>query len=78
MLELCYELARRSDTTLSGAITVHATVRADASVQLRTQAQNLGSGYFERCVERKLATLVTVNERPAVDATTRVITVGNR
>lgn len=76
MLELCYELARRSDTALSAPVAVQAGVRADGSVELRTQAQNLGNGYFARCVERKLGALAVVSQLPEASANTRLIVVG--
>jgi hypothetical protein len=76
MLELCYELARRSDTALRGPITVQAGVRADGSVELRAQGQNLGNGYFARCVERKLSALSLVKQLPEAGPNTRTIVVG--
>lgn len=77
VLELCYELARRSDTSLSAPVTVHASVRTGGEVSLRTQDRNLGNGYFARCVERKLTTLVSASQLPETDANTRVIVLGN-
>jgi hypothetical protein len=76
VLELCYELARRSDKALRGPITVQAGVRADGSVELRAQGQNLGNGYFARCVERKLSVLAVVSQLPEANANTRMIVVG--
>jgi hypothetical protein len=77
-LELCYTLARRADSSLGEAITVHATVRADASVELRAQAASLGKGFFARCVERKLGALVTVSQLPEATADTHTIMLGVR
>jgi hypothetical protein len=76
VLELCYELARRSDKALRGPITVQAGVRADGSVELRAQGQNLGNGYFARCVERKLSVLAVVSQLPEASANTLMIVVG--
>jgi hypothetical protein len=75
-LELCYTLARRADASLGEAVTVHATVRADASVELRAQAASLGNGYFARCVERKVGALVAVSQLPEATADTRAIVLG--
>jgi hypothetical protein len=75
-LELCYSLARRADASLGKAVTVHATVRADASVELRAHAASLGNGYFARCVERKVGALVTVSQLPEATADTRTIMLG--
>lgn len=77
VLELCFELARRSDTALRGPITVQTSVRADGSVELRAQGQNLGNGYFARCVERKLSVLSVVSQLPEASANTRMIVVGS-
>jgi len=77
VLELCYELAHRSDTALRGPITVQAGVRADGSVELRAQGQSLGNGYFARCVERKLSVLAVVSQLPEATANTRIIVVGS-
>jgi len=76
LLELCYELARRSDTTLRGPVTVQAGVRANGEVELRAQGQNLGNGYFARCVERKLSALSIVSQLPEAGPSTRMIVVG--
>lgn len=75
-LELCYALARRADPSLAASVTVRATVRADASLELRAQTASLGNGYFTRCVERKHGPLVTVSELPEATADTRTIVVG--
>jgi hypothetical protein len=75
-LELCHGLARRADTTLAAQVTVQATVRADASVELRAEISSLGNGYFARCVERKLGSLVAVGQLPAPAADTRTIVIG--
>lgn len=76
VLELCYSIARRSDASLATPLTVQATVRADGSTQLHAPAGSTGAGYFARCVERKLSALVLVDQLPALDASTRVITLG--
>lgn len=76
VLELCYELARRSDTSLKAPVSLHATVRADGAVELRAAAQSLGDGFFTRCVERKLSTIVSVSQLPEAGASTRTIVLG--
>jgi hypothetical protein len=76
VLELCYELARRSDTSLKAPVSLQATVRADGAVELRAAAQTLGNGFFTRCVERKLSTIVSVNQLPEATASTRTIVLG--
>jgi hypothetical protein len=76
VLELCYELARRSDTSFKAPVSLHATVRADGAVELRAASQSLGNGFFTRCVERKLSTIVPVNQLPEPTASTRTIVLG--
>jgi hypothetical protein len=76
VLELCYELARRSDVSLKAPVSLHATVRADGAVELRAEAQTLGNGFFSRCVERKLSTIVPVKQLPEATASTRMIVLG--
>lgn len=77
LLDLCYELARRSDRMLRGPITVQAGVRANGTVELRAKGQNLGKGYFARCVERKLSALTIVSKLPEAGVNTRMIVVGD-
>lgn len=75
-LELCYHLARRSDTSLKAPVELHATVRTDGVVELRAHAQSLGDGFFSRCVERKLSAIRTVAQAPEATAATRTIVLG--
>lgn len=75
-LELCYHLARRSDPSLKGPVELHATVRADGTVELRAHAQSLGNGFFSRCVERKLSAIRPVVQAPEATAATRTIVLG--
>jgi len=77
-LALCYALARRADASLAAQLTVHATVRADASVELRVQAGAVGNGYFARCVERKIGALVVVRQLPEAPADARTIVLGEK
>lgn len=76
VLELCYELARRSDPSLKPPVSVHATVRADGSVELRAQTESLGNGYFGRCVERKLSAIALVAKLPEPAPAARMIVLG--
>lgn len=76
VLELCYELAHRSDPSLKAPVSVHATVHADGSLDLRAQAEALGNGYFSRCVERKLASIAPVAQLPEPSAEARLIVLG--
>lgn len=76
VLQLCYELARRSDKALRGPITVQAGVRANGELDLRAQGESIGNGYFARCVERKLSALSIVSQLPETGPNTRVIVVG--
>lgn len=76
VLQLCYELARRSDPSLKAPFSLHATVRADGALELRAATQSLGNGFFTRCVGRKLATIVSVRKLPEPTASTRTIVLG--
>lgn len=76
VLALCYELTHKDDPSLPSTLTVQAKIYRDESIELRAQADALGSGYFTRCVERKLGGLEPVQALPASDETTRVIAVG--